>query len=111
MSGRQLRPFGIGMNQTLGGAKPQAAVPGSGGVWLSYAKTFAAGHAVRLAQQDVIQPGPLLLRQFCQLLSLHADDTARSAHPQKSLAIVEHRSNGVVHHAVKRVQVKGSVAL
>ena len=91
VSGRKHHPFRIGMNQAFGGGKPQAAILGSGGVWLSHPKTFAAGHAVSLAQQDVIQPLPLLLRQFFQLLSLHANNTARSAHPQKSLAVIEHR--------------------
>src|ERR1700733_14361186 len=111
VSGRKCRPLRIGMNQTFGGGKPQAAIPGSGGVWLSYAKTFAARHTVSLAQQDVIQPLPLLLRQFFQLLSPHTDDTARSAHPQKSLAVIDYRESGVAHHAVERIEMKGMVAL
>ncbi len=64
------------MNQTFGGGKPQSAILSARRVRLSYSKALAAGHAVRFAQQDGIQNLPLLLRQFFQLLSLHADDTA-----------------------------------
>ena len=99
------------MNQALGSGKPQRAILRPGRVWLRYSETLTAGHAVGLTQQHVIQRLSLLRCQFFQLLSLHADDSARGGHPQKSLTVIEHGENGVVHHAVRRVQVNRMVAL
>src|SRR3984885_9015296 len=109
MSGRRDYSFRIGVSQTFGGGEPQGSTCGPDRVWLSYAKTFTAGHTVGLAQQDGIQRFAFLMRQFFELLSLHPDDPARGSHPQKSLAVIEHGENGVIHHAVHRVQVEGMV--
>src|ERR1700722_14273826 len=99
MSGRRNYSFRIGMSQTFGGGEPQRSTSGPDRVWLSDAETFTAGHAVGFSQQDGIQRFAFLMRQLFELLSLHPDDPARGGHPQKSLTVIEHGENGVVHHA------------